>query len=461
MSVSELLTEKDFFTREFPAPANHYRPLALLAPAPDEEKAAAASTVRSLMQRGYGGVVLDPRNFGTAFLGEAWFDLVGRYLEAARLNGLSLWVLDGFTLGEVLAELLDEAIPDWRGWELRRFTLRLEGPDRLHLALTDPEARILGVLARSLDGEGPPVDLRSALVAGVLEWDPPAGEWELVYFRAVRRRGRAAECFAWTDGKALAAWREMTFEVYRRLFGAHFGRNFQGFFVYCPPWPEEESRGKQPLYTGDPRREDLMRLAAGEELSVAGAAEAISHQYLLPLREWCWQHRLRLAGYRLGGKAWPALLGGLDIGGLPDLAPPAPPDPEELAGLAGLARGFRQERVASFLPLGDDPLRDRATLTSLVAAGADLFLVRPPAGLPPGWEQAFNDYAARLSLAVVAGGPAAERFFPLPVGPEGLREAGRRVLAFAGRGIEAGCRLPGKEGPEEEAVTRSEEAPPL
>ncbi|MGQ9778716.1 MAG: hypothetical protein ACUVRM_02405 [Bacillota bacterium] len=460
MPLSELLTEKDFFTREFPAPANHYRPLALLAPTPGEEPAAAASMVRSLAQRGYGGIVLDPRHFGTEFLGEAWFALVDRYLEAARLSGLFLWVLDGFTLGEALATILDEAVPGWRGWELRSFTLRLQGPDRLSLALTDPEARILGVLARPLEGGGSPVDLRPYLAGGVLEWAPPTGNWEIVYFRAVRSRGPAAESFAWTDGKAVAAWLEMGFEVYRRLFGAHFGRNFQGFFVFCPPRPGDPRRGARPLYAGDPTWEELIALAAGENLPSAETAEAISRQYLLPLREWCWQHRLRLAGYRLGGEVFPALLQSLDIGGLPDLAPATPPDPEELAGLAGLARAFRQERIASLLPLCGEALRDRATLTSLAVAGADLFLVRPLSGLPPGWERAFNDYAARLSMAVVAGGPVKEEVFSLPAGPEGIREAGRRVLAFAARGIEAGCRLPEKKE-ENEAAARSEEADPI
>lgn len=468
MRPLELLTEKDFFAREFPAPANHYRPLALLAPFPHEDPSGTVSLVRDLAGRGYGGVVLDPANFGPEFLGESWFSLVGRYLEACRLTGLFLWVLDGFTTGPSLAAILDEALPEWRGWEIRTFALRLQGPDRLSLAFTDPEARLLGVLARSLEEpRRAPLDLRPHLSGGMLEWTPPPGRWEIVYLHAVRSQAPPAQGFAWTDAKTVSAWLEIGFAVYRELFAGHFGRTFQGFFVLCPTWPHGHRGGTWPLHAGEPSWEELRGLCDEEAMPPRRGAEAIHRNYLLPLHEWCWGNRLRLAGYRLGGDPLPAAMKSLDLGGLPDLDPGAPPpDLEELAALAGLARSFRQERVVSLVSLSGEAIRDRAAVTGLAAAGADFFLVRPFAGLPSGWERALNDYAARVAMAISAGGPERVTAIRFETGPDAFRAAGRHVFALAARGFEVACVPPGEEtkaGEEGEAAATDPPAlpPPL
>ncbi len=137
MSIPDLLTETDFLVREFPAPANPHRPLAIVAPRPDEDRGAVAACVERLARRGFGGVVLDPASFGLDFLGEAWFNLVGSYVEACRLVGLFLWLLDGFTTGAPLGSILDEALPGWRGQEITSLCIPVESPDRLDLTLAE------------------------------------------------------------------------------------------------------------------------------------------------------------------------------------------------------------------------------------------------------------------------------------------------------------------------------------
>lgn len=447
MSIPDLLTETDFLVREFPAPANPHRPLAIVTPRPDEDRSAVASCVERLARRGFGGVILDPARFGLDFLGEAWFSLVGSYVEACRLVGLFLWLLDGFTIGAPLGSILDEALPGWRGQEIASLRVSVEGSDHLDLTLTEPAGgRLLAVAARSVgDDRRPPLNLLPYVNSGRLQWDPPAGRWEIVCLRAGRAQGSPATGFQWFDASLVSSWLKMGFAPYHELFAPHLGRTIQGFFTYCPTWP---SGGAWPmLASGDPSRQELAGLLGAPDEAEAyftRAAEALLRSYQSPLREWCWRHRLRLSGYRLGGSPIPGIMADFDLGGLPDLSPGAEPDLPELAGLAGLARYYRQERVACQVTLSGEAWHDRMSLGRLAAAGADLFLLRPQEAAPPDYELALNDYAARVAMAIAAGGSAEEEALVVGASPAALREAGESALTLAARGVEAIC-LPAAE----------------
>ena len=447
MPTPDLLTETDFLVREFPAPANPHRPLAIVAPRPDEDRAAVAVWVERLARRGFGGVVLDPARFGLGFLGEDWFNLVGLYVEACRLVGLFLWLLDGFTAGTPLGGIFDEALPGWRGQEITSLRVPVESQDRLDLTLAEPAGdRLLAVVARSAEEDRrPPLNLLPYVSGGRLQWDPPAGRWEIVCLRAGRAQGSPAAAFRWSDAALVSSWLKMGFAAYHELFGPHLGRTIQGFFTYCPTWPLD---GAWPMLApGDPSRQELAGLLDAPDEAEAyftRVAEALLRSYQAPLREWCWRHRLRLAGYRLGGLSIPGIMADFDLGGLPDLNPGTAPDLPELAGLAGLARYYRQERVACQVPLSGEAWHDRMSLGRLAAAGADLFLLRPQEEAPPDYELALNDYAARVAMAIAAGGAAEQAALVVGASPAALRAAGETALTLAAKGVEAIC-LPAAE----------------
>lgn len=439
-----MLTEPDFLVREFPSPSGPHRPLALTAPEPGFDAARIGEDVARLAEAGYGGLVLDPALFSLGILGEEWFETVGRYVEACRLAGLYLWLLDGFTAGEALAAVLDEAVPGWRGSDLSVLRTEVQGGEHLTLAMTDRDSRrLMGVMARSLEG-GETINLLSTVRDGQLRWEAPPGRWEICRFTAGAAQGPAEASFNWVDTNSVAAWLVIGFEQYRERLAEHLGRTLRGFFIFCPGWPR--AGASWPLLTaGNPTFQDLAGLASGKTGSYYGrAAESLRQSYLGSIRDWCWRNRLRVAGYRLGGSPVTGALAALDLGGLPDLRPESAPDLDELAGLAGLARFHRQERVAHYLALTGEMLADRRAVSEAAAAGADLLLVRPPADQPGGERRVLNDFVARVTMAVAAGGPAEETVLVLKDEPGALAQLGRKVRELAALGVEALC-LPAAE----------------
>ncbi|MGE5529147.1 MAG: hypothetical protein ACM3X6_08395 [Patescibacteria group bacterium] len=448
MGVPDLLTETDFFRREFPMPANPYRPLAVVAPRPDEDGAAVAAAVRDAAANGYGGLVLDPALFGSAFLGSAWFDLVGLYLEACRLTGQFVWVMDGLATGAAAA-IKDLMEPGRRREEIASRSTVVSGSSRLDLTLAGPaRGRLLGLMALPLEGGGPPVNLQ-ARVSGeyTLSWDPPPGRWQILSFWAAPRSAAPTAALDWLDPAAVEAWLRAAYIPYRERYGSHFGRTLQGFFAACPSWPRmnrASREGSWPLLSDpEPDWHDLAALAGAAGPAPPHQAYALRltaaarRSYVEPLRAWCWRHRLRIAGYRLGGIPLAGLLEGFDLGGQPDLMAEAAPDPAEVAFMAALARHHRQEKVACLLRLSGEIAADRAAIGGLAAAGGNFFIFRRSPQTSPGCEPALADYAARLCMAVSAGSPAAEINLEPPSEPEALAPAGARALELARRGLEA------------------------
>lgn len=427
-------------------PGNPQRPLAVFAPDPADDARAVVRHVEEIAWRGYGGMVLDPASFGALFLSETWFRLVELYVEACRLTGLFLWLLDGFTIGDAFPAWLDEHLPVWRGPEIVTRSIAVQGPERAELSLPGPaEGRCLGLLARDMDGTAPPINLLACSDGSRLRWDPPSGRWEVISFLACA--APRSNTFNWSDSDVVASWLQVGFEPYRSLFPSHLGRTIQGFLVRCPVWPAPKPCGQESTWPLAGNLEPswlelagfMSPVVVGKGSYPARLAMALRQSYLAPLREWCWRNHLRIAGYRLGGLPLPWLTADLDFGGLPDLTPGAAADPLELACLAGAARRHRQEKVVCQLSLTGEMLRDRASVSRLTAAGANLLLVRREAAYARDCELALADYAARVVMAVAAGRPAAEMTLTIGEDPRELPAYGREVLALTKRGFEVRC----------------------
>ena len=452
MNLPNVLTESVFLAREFPSPANPYRPLAMVAPRPGQEAEQVAEIVQDLTCKGYGGLVIDPSVFGLGFLSEAWFELVGLYMEACRLTGLFVWVMDGFTIGRSMGRWLDGRIPAWRAGVVQSRSLKAVGPGRLDLELDSTiEGRIIGLLARAQDRYQLPINLLPRYNHQRLIWDIPDGSWQVSFYWVNETSGSPAISFAWTDAAKADTWLKIGLEPYHDRFRAHLGRTLQGVYAYCPTAAIPGAAPNEynwPLLAGsEPVWSDLA-LWSGIEITSAGGqpyldryVQALAGSYLKPLRDWCWRHKLRAAGYRLGGAPFPSAMSAFDLGGLPD--PDARADMEELAVMAGLGRHYRQERIAAAFTMSGDPETDRGELGALAAAGADLFLVTPRPGIPPDLELAVTEYAARLAMAVAAGHPAHETAVAISDKPGAMRENGRRLLALSHRGTEPLCRHAG------------------
>ena len=455
MSLPDLLTETDFLAREFPSPGNPMRPLAVITPNPGEDAGNVARLVDELARRGYGGLVLDPAGFGPEFLTPAWLNLIGFYIEACRLGGLFLWLLDGITTGSVLDGILQRQTPAPQSPAIATRSFPVSNQGRLDFDIEGPEGgRLVGLLAWATDSAVPPINLLTRLNDLHLLWDPPPGKWEIVSFWAHELPGLSMPAFNWTDGAMVSSWLRTAFRPYQESFGSHLGRTVQGFLVFCPSWPKRKRVGEElvvPMLAGvDPSWLDLASLVssvhgAGKGRSYfAHYVESVRQAYLTPLRDWCWRNRLRIAGYRLGGIPFPAMTGDFDLGGLPDLTPTAEPDQVEMAALAGVARYYRQERVATQLILSGEPDRDRAAVGRLAAAGADLFLVRRPAEYSLDCELALTDYAARVAMTVAAGGPLDALTLSIGDEPAAVDKVGQEALALGKKGVETIC-LPDSE----------------
>ncbi len=218
----DLLTETGFLMREFPTPANPYRPLAIISPVAGQRPEEIAEAVKNIAQIGYGGLVLDPAQFGAGFLQEEWFNAVACYAEACRLLGLFLWLLDGFSATGTMQTILDSLHPDWRGTEL--LVESVEASLLPGLALAPP----LALIAYAPGGLEPPLDLLPYLQDGLLQWAPPAAGWEIKCFRTRAAAGEAAAAFAWTEPALVSAWLHHAYVAYEPVLGQHLGRTIQG-----------------------------------------------------------------------------------------------------------------------------------------------------------------------------------------------------------------------------------------
>ncbi|MGE5598484.1 MAG: hypothetical protein ACM3XS_03815, partial [Bacteroidota bacterium] len=238
MGLRDLLTEADFLVREFPTPGNPHRPLGIVSPRRDEDDAAAAVIAADLADRGYGGLALDPLSFGPGFLEDAWFAAVARYVEACRLLGLFVWLIDGMPAAEAVAPRLEALAPGWRGMAISTRSLTIEGHQRLDTYLEEPADGVLvALIARALTENLPHVDLRGCLEGTRLRWEPPAGRWEVVGFWVCPASGPPLPPINLADRAAVAAWLHLAFAPYGERFHEHLGRTIQGFLVLSPSWP--------------------------------------------------------------------------------------------------------------------------------------------------------------------------------------------------------------------------------
>ena len=100
---------------------NRFRPvpfyfLTTIDPA-DYTKEAICSAMQRIKDFGYGGIVLfnkPPLGFDAeGYLSDAWFELTGHFIEAARQLELQLWINDGFDYppGDAAASSLKNANP--------------------------------------------------------------------------------------------------------------------------------------------------------------------------------------------------------------------------------------------------------------------------------------------------------------------------------------------------------------
>ncbi|MCM3129895.1 MULTISPECIES: glycosyl hydrolase [unclassified Paenibacillus] len=228
----------------------------------DEEQI--AFQIAEMAKQGVGGFFICARQGLTIpYLSQAWFDKVKVAVSEAKKYGLHVWLYDeypypsGMAGGEVTLEM-----PEAKQRTLEHYTKQVSSGSKVSWTL--PWAVILYAKAIRLGEKGnrlweETIDLRKSIgnvqleqvyqetgltsynrkrfftyeTAFQLEWDPPAGEWEILIFmeeeiRDFKYYGNYVDPM---NEKAMKRFIELTHERYEAELGEEFGGVIKGIFT--------------------------------------------------------------------------------------------------------------------------------------------------------------------------------------------------------------------------------------
>ncbi|HRU04379.1 MAG TPA: glycosyl hydrolase [Candidatus Brocadiia bacterium] len=220
--------------------------------------------VRAMARGGLGGFVIFNKpdgGFGPGrFMSAAWFRACRWALEAARAEGMRVWINDDIdyppgNLGGRMRKLAPEAYHRELVCERRE----MRGGERLGLTAGDGEL-VSAVAARRGEGLEGAVDLPAG---GAAEWMAPAGRWVAWIVR--QRRLKRPEGFlhqfpSFLDPDVSRLFIEHVYEAYERHLGEFFGDPLKGFFSDCDarrlhlfPWARRFAERFEEIKGYDPR----------------------------------------------------------------------------------------------------------------------------------------------------------------------------------------------------------------
>jgi len=192
--------------------------------------------IRKVAEGGNGSFTTESRPHED-WLGPRWFKDLSICLDAAKKNGLQMWIFDekwwpsGMVGGKVPIE--------YGAKRLVAESVAVEGPSSF-AADGYGGTRFVAVVAGKSIGDGIDpdslIDLGPSVTGGKLAWNAPPGQWQVMKFtwdndkrKPVLVDGASQDCVDW--------FLKTVYEPHYDRFKADFGKTIQGFFYDEPETP--------------------------------------------------------------------------------------------------------------------------------------------------------------------------------------------------------------------------------
>ena len=245
------------------------------------------------------------------WLGEGWFRDLSICLEAAKKQGLKMWIFDEawWPSGEVGGK-----VPERYGSKrLVATATNLVGP--LHFTAADfGGPNFVAATAGQENGQGIDgatlVDLAGQIQNGALSWDVPAGSWKVIKFTWASRKSGARYLVDGASQDAADWYVRTVYQPHYDRFKSDFGKNIVGYF-----YDEPETHGDwgtEVMKVLAERRVDWKRAFVAWKFKLAGEEQAAArYQYQDALAEawgrtlygsltrWCEAHGVKSIGHWL------------------------------------------------------------------------------------------------------------------------------------------------------------------
>ncbi len=245
------------------------------------------------------------------WLGETWFRDLAICLEAAKKNGLKMWIFDEkwWPSGEMGGK-----VPKAYGSKrLMAATTNVKGPAKFQ-APGFGGAQFIGVVAgrttaAGLDGASL-VDLRDQVREGTLTWEVPDGDWQILNFSWASRISGSRYLVDGASRESVDWYIRTVYQPHYDRFKEEFGRNILGFF-----YDEPETHGDwgtEVMAVLAERQVDWKRALVAWKAKLAGEEQAAArYQYQQALAEawgrtlyggltrWCEERGVKSIGHWL------------------------------------------------------------------------------------------------------------------------------------------------------------------
>lgn len=286
--------------------------------------------IADMHEKGIGGFFIHAR-FGldTEYLSSDWLDCVKTSIGAASRLGMEVWLYDENTFPSGLSDLKVTANPEFRSKFVDLTEAMVTGP--ASAAIPVPPGQVLCAKAIRYENQRPTGDshdLAGMTEGSRLNWNAPAGDWQIMIFALQVLDSPSGKVFGvdYLNRAAAECFIQTTHELYARVIGEHFGKTVKGFFVDEPtllPWHHDICwYGNRPHARVVAWNHDLAEELAREGLP---ASELLPHlfytldetsgpkrlafyravnrlyvnSFFKPYRRWCDEHSLLLTGHLL------------------------------------------------------------------------------------------------------------------------------------------------------------------
>ena len=281
--------------------------------------------IKQMVDHGvYGAYAHNRDGLETPYLSDAWWEVVGEALKAAREYGFSLCMVDEFEwpsgeardywLKGINKSRVVAANPDFHMQRLHQEETRVHGPRHVRIPLPGkPIAVVVGkqVGYETLDGDS----LKTVPFergATEVEWDAPEGDWVLFTYGVEAAIGQPDHgTVDLMSREAVAKFIEIYYEEFHRRYGEYFGNAMPATFA-----DHEGDYGAKLPWT--PALLETFRRKAGYSLEsylpaltydigyktekvrcdlLDTVSELYSDNFFQQVTDWCHQHNLEHSGH--------------------------------------------------------------------------------------------------------------------------------------------------------------------
>ena len=277
----------------------------------DESKDRLESYLQRVVEGGNGCFTAESRPHND-WLGPGWYRDLKICLDTAKRLNLTMWIFDEewWPSGEVGGRVPQKFASKY----MQASTANIAGPTHTQLAI--PTGQLIAVLAgrrsnAGIEGESL-IDLTDRVHDGQLDWDTPAGAWQVMTFSWQFDRGRNGRLLIDGASKDAVDWYIRTvYQPHYDHFGDEFGKTIVGYFYDEPEtwgdWGTEvipmlKQRGvswQKALVAWKFQLSDPDEQVAAKYQYQDAFAEAWGRTLYGGLTQWCHEHHVSSIGHWL------------------------------------------------------------------------------------------------------------------------------------------------------------------